>query len=322
MILEGMALKKYYPVAGGFRLRKARVWLKAVDGVSAQVETGWTLGIVGESGSGKTTLAKLLLLLEPPTSGALRFDGQDVETFDRADRARYRRAVQAVFQDPYSSLNPRRRIAASIAEPLLPSYGLSQSAVRKRVAELLTLVGISPDSGSLYPHEFSGGQRQRIAIARALAPNPQCIILDEPVSALDASMRAQILNLLQGLQERLGLAYVMITHDLAAARHLSTHLAVMYAGKLVEAGACEAVYATPRHPYTQALLSAALPLHPSAQRPRMILPGEIPNPLALPAGCRFHPRCPQATPACAAIEPAWREVGHGHFAACHLGDAP
>jgi oligopeptide/dipeptide ABC transporter ATP-binding protein len=186
------------------------------------------------------------------------------------------------------------------------------------VAEVLSLVGLSKDSASLYPHEFSGGQRQRIAIARALVTYPQCIILDEPVSALDVSIRAQILNLLKGLQERLGLAYIMISHDLAAARYLSTRLAVMYAGKLVEAGACDTVYTAPLHPYTQALLSAALPLHPAVRRQRIILPGEVPNPLHPPSGCRFHPRCPQAMPQCAIDEPAWREVESGQLTACHL----
>jgi len=297
---------------------QARGWIKAVDGVSVQVAEGETLGIVGESGSGKTTLAKLFLLLTTPTSGSLLFDDQEVSTFTKEDLTRYRRAVQAVFQDPYSSLNPRMRVADIVAEPLPPEASASRAAVRERVVQALELVGLSQESAVLYPHEFSGGQRQRIAIARALVTYPKLIILDEPVSALDVSIRAQILNLLKGLQERLGLAYVMISHDLAAARYLSTRLAVMYAGKLVEMGGCDAVYATPRHPYTQALLSAALPLHPAIRRQRIILQGEIPNPMHPPSGCRFHPRCPQALPQCQTLEPAWKALEPGHDTACHL----
>jgi len=210
------------------------------------------------------------------------------------------------------------RVADIVAEPLPPEASASRATVRERVAQALELVGLSQESAALYPHEFSGGQRQRIAIARALVTYPKLIILDEPVSALDVSIRAQILNLLKGLQERLGLAYVMISHDLAAARYLSTRLAVMYAGKLVEMGECAAVYAAPRHPYTQALLSAALPLHPAIRRQRIILQGEIPNPMHPPSGCRFHPRCPQAMPQCQTLEPDWKAIEPGHDTACHL----
>lgn len=318
MLLQGIALKKYFPITTGLVPGKARGWIKAVDGVSVQVAKGETLGIVGESGSGKTTLAKLFLLLERPTAGSLLFGGKDIASFDKADLAQYRRAVQTVFQDPYSSLNPRMRVENIIAEPLLPEMGLSPVAVRERVAEVLALVGLSQESAALYPHEFSGGQRQRIAIARALVTYPQLIILDEPVSALDVSIRAQILNLLKGLQERLGLAYVMISHDLAAARYLSTQLGVMYAGKLVEVGACEGLYTAPLHPYTQALLSAALPLHPTARRQRIVLSGEMPDPLHLPSGCRFHPRCPYVMTQCAVDEPMWKEIRSGQATACHL----
>jgi len=318
MLLQGIGLTKYFPVSTGWLVGPARGWIKAVDGVSVQVAEGETLGIVGESGSGKTTLAKLFLLLTRPTSGSLLFDDQEVSTFTKEDLTRYRRAVQAVFQDPYSSLNPRMRVADIVAEPLPPEASASRATVRERVAQALELVGLSQESVALYPHEFSGGQRQRIAIARALVTYPKLIILDEPVSALDVSIRAQILNLLKGLQERLGLAYVMISHDLAAARYLSTRLAVMYAGKLVEMGECDTVYATPRHPYTQALLSAALPLHPAIRRQRIILQGEIPNPMHPPSGCRFHPRCPQAMPQCQTLEPAWKAIEPGHDTACHL----
>jgi len=318
MLLLGIGLTKYFLASTGWLVGQARGWIKAVDGVSVQVGEGETLGIVGESGSGKTTLAKLFLLLIKPTSGSLLFHDQAVSTFTKEDLAGYRRAVQAVFQDPYSSLNPRMRVADIVAEPLPPEASTNRATVRERVAQALELVGLSQESAALYPHEFSGGQRQRIAIARALVTYPKLIILDEPVSALDVSIRAQILNLLKGLQERLGLAYVMISHDLAAARYLSTRLAVMYAGKLVEMGGCDAVYATPRHPYTQALLSAALPLHPAIRRQRIILQGEMPNPMHPPSGCRFHPRCPQAMPQCQTLEPAWKAIGPGHDTACHL----
>ena len=316
--LEAVDLKKHFAVTTGFALGRDRASVKAVDGVSVRVAEGETLGIVGESGSGKTTLARLFLLLERPTAGSLRFDGKDVATFDRTDVRRYRRAVQAVFQDPFSSLDPRMRVEQIVAEPLIPENGVTRAIVRERVLEALQLVGLRRDSASLYPHEFSGGQRQRIAIARALVTMPKFVLLDEPVSALDVSIRAQILNLLKRLQDELGLAYVMISHDLAAARYLATRLAVMYCGKLVETGACEAVYTEPLHPYTEALLSAALPLHPSARRQRIILKGEVPNPTNPPAGCRFHPRCPRAMDECGTVEPEWREVKEGRFTACHL----
>ena len=318
MMLEAFEVTKHFPAARGFVGPGRHVTIKAVDGVSVRVGEGETLGIVGESGSGKTTLARLFLLLERPTAGSVRFDGADVATFGRRDLGRYRRSVQAVFQDPFSSLNPRMRVEQIVAEPLIPGDGVTRSMVRARVAEVLELVGLRRDSAALYPHEFSGGQRQRIAIARALVTTPRFIVLDEPVSALDVSIRAQILNLLKRLQDSLGLAYIMISHDLAAARYLATRLAVMYCGKLVETGACEAVYAKPLHPYTEALLSAALPLHPGARRERIVLRGEVPNPASPPPGCRFHPRCPRALPECASTEPQWREITPGRFAACLL----
>jgi oligopeptide/dipeptide ABC transporter ATP-binding protein len=223
-----------------------------------------------------------------------------------------------VFQDPYSSLNPRMRVADIVAEPLPPDGGESRAMVADRVREVLQLVGLRRESGALYPHEFSGGQRQRIAIARALVTYPKFIVLDEPVSALDVSIRAQILNLLRRLQEELALAYIIISHDLAAARYLATRLAVMYAGKLVEVGECDSVYTEPLHPYTEALLSAALPLHPGARRQRIVLGGEVPSPVNPPTGCRFHPRCPRVLSQCAVQEPEWKEVKPGRFTACHL----
>jgi len=318
MRLQGIGLKKHFPVTGGLAVGGTRVWIRAVDGVDVQVSEGETLGIVGESGSGKTTLARIFLLLERPTGGKLLVDGKDTQAFGREDLVRYRRSVQAVFQDPYSSLNPRMRVEHIVAEPLLPEIGLQGAAARERVSEVLELVGLSRESAALYPHEFSGGQRQRIAIARALVTYPKFIILDEPVSALDVSIRAQILNLLKRLQDQLGLAYVMISHDLAAARYLSTRLAVMYAGRLVETGECDAVYSEPLHPYTEALLSAALPLHPGARRQRIVLAGEVPNPTNPPAGCRFHPRCPRVLEQCRTQEPEWREIKPGRLTACHL----
>ena len=318
LTLQAIDVEKHFPVSGGLALGGVRGWIKALDGVSVQVSEGETLGIVGESGSGKTTLAKLFLLLERPTAGSLRFDGKDVREFGRDDFRRYRRSVQAVFQDPFSSLNPRMRVEHIVAEPLIPENGTTLAEIRARVEEVVRLVGLRRDSLTLYPHEFSGGQRQRIAIARALVTYPKFIVLDEPVSALDVSIRAQILNLLKRLQEQLGLAYIMISHDLAAARYLATRLVVMYAGKIAETGDCDAVYTEPLHPYTEALLSAALPLHPSAQRRRIVLSGEVPSPMHPPAGCRFHPRCHKALPRCSSEEPEWREARPDRFTACHL----
>ncbi len=317
-MLEGIGLKKYFPATTGFTVGRTGGWIKALDGVSVQVAEGETLGIVGESGSGKTTLAKLFLLLERPTAGVLRFEGKETHAFDRDDLKRYRRSVQAVFQDPYSSLNPRMRVEHIVAEPLPVDGNVTRAVVAERVHDVLQLVGLRRESGALYPHEFSGGQRQRIAIARALVTYPKFLVLDEPVSALDVSIRAQILNLLKRLQTELALAYIIISHDLAAARYLATRLAVMYAGKLVELGECDSVYTEPLHPYTEALLSAALPLHPSAHRLRIVLGGEVPNPVDPPTGCRFHPRCPRVLPQCARLEPEWKEVKPGRFTACHL----
>jgi oligopeptide/dipeptide ABC transporter ATP-binding protein len=275
---------------------------------------------VGESGCGKTTTAKLVLGLEQPTGGNIRFEGRDLQRLDTAGRRHYRKSVQAVFQDPYASLNPRMRVGAIIAEPLVTNERLPASEVRQRILDLLDLVGLPARSADLFPHEFSGGQRQRIAIARALALSPKLVVLDEPVSALDVSIRAQILNLLRDLQAELGLSYLFIAHDLAAVAHMSHTIVVMYLGKIVESGDARTLAHAPKHPYTEALFSAALPSHPDERREEIILSGEVPSPLNPPSGCRFHPRCPHAMARCAEEEPMLRGI-EGRLVACHLYDA-
>jgi oligopeptide/dipeptide ABC transporter ATP-binding protein len=317
-LLELRNLQKHFPVTKGLIWQKTVGLVKAVDGVSYSLAAGETLGLVGESGCGKTTTLKLILMLETPTSGAVMFQGQNVHTLDSKELKAYRRGVQAVFQDPYSSLNPRIRVGDTIAEPLVVNESLSKAQIKERVQELLSLVGLRSNTATLFPHEFSGGQRQRIAIARALSLNPSLIVLDEPVSALDVSIRAQIMNLLQDLQQQFGLSYFLIAHDLAAVLHLSTTIVVMYLGKVVEIATSEELRTKPLHPYTQALFSAALPSHPDEQRDEIILSGEIPSPLNPPSGCRFHPRCPFAMPVCSTTEPFLQSVAKGHDVACHL----
>ncbi len=318
-LLEAEDLVKHFPVQSGlFSRDRGRV--SAVDGVSFAIERSQTLGLVGESGCGKSTTAKLVLKLEEPTAGVIRWEGRNLAELDGAGLREYRRSVQAVFQDPYASLNPRMRVGAIIAEPLVTNERLEASEVARRTGRLLDLVGLPARARDLFPHEFSGGQRQRIAIARALALEPRLVVLDEPVSALDVSIRAQILNLLRDLQAQLGLAYLFIAHDLAAVAHMSHTVAVMYLGKIVEIGDARAVAARPKHPYTQALFSAALPSHPDEQREEIILAGEVPSPLHPPAGCRFHPRCPHAMARCALDEPRLGPV-NGRLTACHLYDA-
>jgi oligopeptide transport system ATP-binding protein len=321
-VLQAKELKKHFPVTRGILWTKVVGWVQAVDGVSFSIPQGETLAIVGESGCGKTTTSKLLLLLEKPTSGSISFRGRDIQALQRDELKTYRRGVQAVFQDPFSSLNPRIRVGDIIAEPLAVNEPLPKAQMRERIQELLRLVGLNPGAGNLFPHEFSGGQRQRIAIARALSLNPSLIVLDEPVSALDVSIRAQIMNLLQDLQQQFGLSYLLIAHDLAAVLHLSTNIAVMYLGKIVEFGTSDALRHKPLHPYTQALFSAALPSHPDEQREEMIIAGEVPSPLNPPAGCRFHPRCPLAKPVCSEVEPVLRSATNGHQVACHLYNEP
>jgi len=318
-LLEATALSKHFQARRGI-FGGERGTVRAVDGISFAIEPGQTLGVVGESGCGKTTTAKLVLGLEEPTGGTIRFDGRDLRRLDAAGRRNYRKSVQAVFQDPYASLNPRMRISAIITEPLITHEQLSAAAVKARVLELLDLVGLPARAAELFPHEFSGGQRQRIAIARALALSPKLIVLDEPVSALDVSIRAQILNLLRDLQARLGVSYLFIAHDLAAVAHMSHQIVVMYLGKIVESGEAKQLARAPKHPYTEALFSAALPSHPDERRDEIILSGEVPSPLNPPSGCRFHPRCPHAMQRCADEEPILAAVEE-RVVACHLFDA-
>ena len=317
-VVEARNLSKLFPVKGGF-LGRAQGVVRAVDDVSFTVAPGQTLGLVGESGCGKTTTAKIVLGLEEPTGGSIRFEGQELHALDGGGRRHYRKSVQAVFQDPFASLNPRMRVGAIIAEPLVTNESLSAGEVRKRILHLLELVGLPERSAELFPHEFSGGQRQRIAIARSLALSPRLVVLDEPVSALDVSIRAQILNLLRDLQAQLGLSYLFIAHDLAAVAHMSHTIAVMYLGKIVESGEAAALSRDPKHPYTQALFSAALPAHPDERREEIILPGEVPSPLRPPAGCRFHPRCPHAMARCSTDVPTLKPQAT-RLVACHLFD--
>jgi len=319
VVLEGRGITKHFPITRGAIFGRTVGTVKAVDGVDFVLRHGETLGLVGESGCGKTTTARLVLCLERPTSGGIFFRGRDVHALRGGELGEYRRAVQAVFQDPYSSLNPRLTIGTTVGEPLRQTRPeLSRAEVGERIAESLVRVGLRPRIVGDYPHELSGGQRQRVAVARALTTSPECILLDEAVSALDVSIRAQVMNLLREIQDRLGVSYLFIAHDLAVVKYVSTRIGVMYLGKLVETAPSDELYARPLHPYTQILLSNALPSHPDETREEVILRGEVPSAFNPPTGCRFHPRCPHAMPVCSEVEPHLQEQGTGHLVACHL----
>ncbi|MGH9769756.1 MAG: ABC transporter ATP-binding protein [Blastocatellia bacterium] len=311
-LIEIKDLKKYFPVSH-------KQVVRAVDGVSFTIRRGETLGLVGESGCGKTTIGRCILRLIEPTSGEIRFEGRDLLELSGGELRAVRRRMQIIFQDPYSSLNPRMKVGAIIAEPLEIHRVGDRRERKDRVAELLSVVGLDPDYANRYPHQFSGGQRQRIGIARALALNPDFIVADEPVSALDVSVQAQVVNLMQDLQERFGLTYLFISHGLAVVKHISTRVGVMYLGKLVELAPAEEIYANPMHPYTQALLAAIPVPDPDVKREApQRLGGDVPNPIAPPAGCRFHTRCPHAVERCRSKEPELVEISPGHFVACFL----
>jgi oligopeptide transport system ATP-binding protein len=319
-LLEVRNLVKHFPVGGGL-LKKPEGAVRAIDGVSFTLNRGETLGLVGESGCGKTTTGRCILQLERPTSGQIVFEGVDLATKSEQELRSMRRRMQVIFQDPYSSLNPRMTIGQIIAEPLKVHGIVAESAARQeRVRELLSRVGLLPQHAERYPHQLSGGQRQRVGIARALAMEPSLIICDEPVSALDVSIQAQIINLLEELQAKFGLTYLFIAHDLSVVRHISDRVAVMYLGKIVEIADRVTLYEAPVHPYTRALLSAVPIPDPSleASRERTVLRGEVPSPLKPPSGCVFHPRCPMAVDRCAAEVPPLREIAKAHWGACHL----
>jgi oligopeptide transport system ATP-binding protein len=316
-ILQVQNLTKHFPITKGLIFMKQIGAIKAVDGVDFTISKGETFGLVGESGCGKTTTSKLILLLETITSGSILFEGHDIGKMSDLEHKRYRSQVQAVFQDPYSSLSPRMRVGSIIAEPLIVNTEFTRNEIREKTADILNVVGLQADHAERYPHEFSGGQRQRIAVARALALNPKLILLDEPVSALDVSIRAQIMNLLKEIQEQFGLTYLLIAHDLAVVKHMSDRIGVMYLGKLVETATSEELHRNPLHPYTQALFSAALPSHPDNRKEGIILSGEVPSPLHIPPGCRFHTRCPVADKECLEEIPLLQEVSSGHHVACH-----
>lgn len=317
-LLKADGLKKHFPVTTGLLLSKTSGWIKAVDGIDFEIHPADAFGLVGESGCGKTTTSKLILKLEKKTSGSLMFEDKDISSLKGNELFQFRSSVQAVFQDPFSSLNPRMRVGKIISEPIVENKSLPKSQLKERIDFLLDQVGLPIGSADLYPHEFSGGQRQRIAVARALSLNPRLIILDEPVSALDVSVSAQVLNLLKDLQRNFGLTYLLIAHNLATVRYLSTFVAVMYLGKILEASPCPEIYTDPLHPYTQALLAAALPSHPSIKRKEVTISGEVPSPFNPPSGCRFHPRCPHAFKLCSEIEPQLVEMSENHIVACHL----
>ena len=312
-LLEVRNLKKYFPVQHGM-FSSGKGFVHAVDGVSLTVEKGETFGLVGESGCGKSSLSRVILSLVKRDSGDILYKGKDVSALSRSERAKMR----MVFQNPFASLNPKERVFDAIAEPYRIAGGYSRAQIQEEVLKLMDLVGLSRGYAARYPHEFSGGQRQRIGIARALAMNPEFIVCDEPVSALDVSIQAQILNLLRDIQKELGLTYVFISHNLGVVKYISDRIAVMYLGKIIEVSEAKDLYAAPAHPYTQALLSAIPGAAEYMHIDRVLLQGDIPSPVNPPAGCRFCTRCPYAQERCATVEPEMRQVGEGHYAACHL----
>jgi oligopeptide/dipeptide ABC transporter ATP-binding protein len=317
VLLEAIDLVKHFPL----RRRSSEV-VHAVDGVSLEVRRGETLGVVGESGCGKSTLGRLLVRLHAPTSGTVTFDGKDITTLSRRALRPFRREMQMIFQDPYASLNPRKRVGQIVGDPLRIHHTGSSRDIGRQVRELLDVVGLSPHHVNRYPHEFSGGQRQRIGVARALALNPQLIVADEPVSALDVSIQAQVVNLLDDLQDEFSLTYVFIAHDLGVVRHVSDRIAVMYLGVIVELAPADVLYERPIHPYTEALLSAIPVIETgeedaAAPRERIVLEGEVPSPINPPSGCLYHPRCRYATEICRVEQPPLVHYGDGRFAACH-----
>jgi oligopeptide/dipeptide ABC transporter ATP-binding protein len=316
-VLEVRNLKKHFPVRRGIFGRQVGT-VYAVDGISFALNAGETLGLVGESGCGKSTAGKMILKLIEPTAGQVYLNGERIDGLSRRAMRRRRDRLQVVFQDPYSSLNPRMRAQDIVAEPLRNFERLARAEIEGRVAELFEKVGLRSDQMVRFPHEFSGGQRQRLVIARALALKPNVIVCDEPVSALDVSVQAQVINLLADLQKNFGLAYVFIAHDLAVVEHISHRVAVMYLGRIVELADKRSLFAAPQHPYTEALLSAVPVPEPAAGSQRIVLQGDVPSPITPPSGCHFHPRCPYALARCRSEPPLMREVAPGHFAACHL----
>src|SRR5579875_2722826 len=322
-LLDVRGLKMYFPITQGIIFQRTVGYVRAVDDISFSIKRGQTLGLVGESGSGKTTIGRTLIRLYKPTAGEALFDGEDLAKLEGEQLRQMRRRIQMVFQDPYASLNPRYTIGSLVAEPMYIYRTGTSEEIRERTAELLRVVGLRPEYIDRYPHEFSGGQRQRIAVARALAINPEFVIADEPVSALDVSVRAQVLNLLQRLQKQFHLTYLFVSHDLSVVRHVADRIAVMYLGKIVEIADRDELYAAPKHPYTRALLSAVPIPDPKIERKRqrIILSGDLPSPINIPKGCRFHTRCPMAQSICREIEPPFEaKEGHQHYAACHFAE--